>query len=85
MDDLDRNVWCLLGLPFDAVTIDETIEKIHHLVRTREKCLISTPNLNFLITSQKDSDRYKNTQTTFVSLRWLGYIRVFIFSGIAFR
>lgn len=56
MDDLDRNVWCLLGLPFDAVTMDETIERIHHAVRTREKCFISTPNLNFLIASQKDSD-----------------------------
>ncbi len=56
MDDLDRNVWCLLGLPFDAVTMDETIEKIHYAVRTRERCFISTPNLNFLIASQKDSD-----------------------------
>jgi len=56
MDDLERNVWCLLGLPFDAVTMDETIERIHHAVRTREKCFISTPNLNFLIASQKDSD-----------------------------
>ena len=56
MDDLDRNVWCLLGLPFDAVTMDETIERIHHAVRTREKCFISTPNLNFLIASQKDSE-----------------------------
>jgi len=56
MDDLDRNVWCLLGLPFDAVTMDETIEKIHHSVRTREKCFISTPNLNFLIASQKDNE-----------------------------
>ena len=56
MDDLDRNVWSLLGLPFDAVTMDETIGRIHHAVRTREKCFISTPNLNFLIASQKDSD-----------------------------
>jgi len=55
MDDLERNVWCLLGLPFDAVTMDETIAKIHHAVKTRKKYFISTPNLNFLIASQEDS------------------------------
>jgi len=56
MDKFNRNVWWVLGLPFDAVTMDETIELIHNAVRTREKCFISTPNLNFLIASQKDSD-----------------------------
>ena len=52
----NRNVWCLLGLPFDAVTMDQTLDKIYHAVDTREKCFISTPNLNFLITSQKDNE-----------------------------
>ena len=56
MNNCERNVWCLLGLPFDAVTMDETIERIYHSVRTREKCFISTPNLNFLIESQNNSD-----------------------------
>lgn len=54
MKDLERNVWCLLGLPFDAIDMNGTVDRIYEAVRTRKKCFISTPNLNFLITSLKD-------------------------------
>ena len=29
MDDFDRNVWCLLGLVFDAMGLDDAIDAIH--------------------------------------------------------
>jgi len=54
MNDFDRNVWCLLGLPFDAIDMDETVNKVHNAAKNKTPLFISTPNLNFLIASQKD-------------------------------
>ena len=51
---LDRPVHWLLGLPFDAVTLDEAVQRIAVAVRERTPLFLSTPNLNFLITSQRD-------------------------------
>lgn len=51
---LDRPVHWLLGLPFDAVTLDEAVMRIAVAVRERTPLFLSTPNLNFLITSQRD-------------------------------
>jgi len=50
----DRPVHCMLGLPFDAVNLSEAVARVRHAVLTREPLFISTPNLNFLIASQKD-------------------------------
>jgi N-acetylglucosaminyldiphosphoundecaprenol N-acetyl-beta-D-mannosaminyltransferase len=52
--ELYRNVWCILGLPFDAVDMQSAIDIVHQSVKDRSSCFISTPNLNFLIASQKD-------------------------------
>jgi len=44
-----RNIYCLLGLPFDAVNMPGTVEIVRRAVAQRAACFISTPNLNFLI------------------------------------
>ncbi|MES9899583.1 MAG: WecB/TagA/CpsF family glycosyltransferase [Sedimenticola sp.] len=54
MDDFDRNVWCILGLPFDAVTIDDAVASVRRSVRDRHPRFISTPNVNFLVASQSE-------------------------------
>jgi N-acetylglucosaminyldiphosphoundecaprenol N-acetyl-beta-D-mannosaminyltransferase len=54
MIDLNRDTWCLLGLPFDAIDMQQTVEFVHRSVAEKYPCFISTPNLNFLITSQVD-------------------------------
>ena len=54
-DSLNRDVWCILGLPFDAINIHNAIEKVHTAATNKTPCFISTPNLNFLIESQKDT------------------------------
>lgn len=56
MSDFNRKTWCLLGLPFDAIDMRGTIEFVRHSVIDGSPCFISTPNLNFLIASQSDSD-----------------------------
>lgn len=54
MNAFDRDLVCLLGLPFDSVTMDEAIRRIRAAVRTRRRLFLSTPNLNFLISAQRD-------------------------------
>ncbi len=51
--DFSRPVYCLLGLPFDAVESGEVIRRIGMASPVRP-CFLSTPNLNFLIASQRD-------------------------------
>jgi N-acetylglucosaminyldiphosphoundecaprenol N-acetyl-beta-D-mannosaminyltransferase len=55
MDNFHRDVYCLLGLPFDAVNMADTIKIVRKAVTHRTPCFISTPNLNFLIACRSDS------------------------------
>ena len=50
--DFGRNVHCVLGLPFDALTLAEAVTRIRAAVARRTPCFLSTPNLNFLIAGQ---------------------------------
>jgi N-acetylglucosaminyldiphosphoundecaprenol N-acetyl-beta-D-mannosaminyltransferase len=52
--DFARNTWCLLGLPIDATSMDDTVETIYQSIESRTSCFLSTPNLNFLIASLSD-------------------------------
>ena len=52
--DFNREVHCLLGLPFDAITMEGAEQKIRIAIAGRSPCFLSTPNLNFLIAAQTD-------------------------------
>jgi N-acetylglucosaminyldiphosphoundecaprenol N-acetyl-beta-D-mannosaminyltransferase len=52
--DFSRNVWCLLGLPFDAIDIDQAATEILSAIKGKRPCFLSTPNLNFLCAAQAD-------------------------------
>jgi N-acetylglucosaminyldiphosphoundecaprenol N-acetyl-beta-D-mannosaminyltransferase len=60
MDDFDRDVYCLAGLPFDAVDMSGALAILADAARNRTRCFLSTPNLNFLIASRKDSEFRKS-------------------------
>ena len=53
--DFTRRVYCVLGLPFDAVNTEQTVELLLNRAEDGDRCFFSTPNLNFLITSLEDS------------------------------
>jgi N-acetylglucosaminyldiphosphoundecaprenol N-acetyl-beta-D-mannosaminyltransferase len=53
--DFYRDVYCILGLPFDAVSLDEAVDKVRVAAESKKRLFLSTPNLNFLITSQTDA------------------------------
>jgi N-acetylglucosaminyldiphosphoundecaprenol N-acetyl-beta-D-mannosaminyltransferase len=47
--DFNRDIYCLLGLPFDAITVAEAVGRVRRAVSDRQRCFLSTPNLSFLI------------------------------------
>lgn len=56
MDDFDREVYCIAGLPFDAVDMSKTISRLRDAKHAKKSCFLTTPNLNFLALSQQDVD-----------------------------
>lgn len=52
--DFSRNVHCLLGLPFDAITLQQSLNQIAKAALIGQSCYFATPNLNFLVSTQKD-------------------------------
>jgi N-acetylglucosaminyldiphosphoundecaprenol N-acetyl-beta-D-mannosaminyltransferase len=50
----DRNVHCLLGLPFDGLDMSGAVSRIRDAALRRQSCVVSTPNLNFLVASLTD-------------------------------
>ena len=51
---LGRDVYCLLGLPFDATNMAGAVQRVRDAVADRARCFISTPNLNWLVNCRKD-------------------------------
>ncbi len=52
--DFDRDVYCVLGLPFDALGLREAAESVRTAARRRQRCFITTPNLNYVIACRTD-------------------------------
>ena len=54
--DFSRNVFCLLGFPCDAMTIDRAVRRLAVSVAEGRRCHVATPNVNFLRLMRSDSD-----------------------------
>ncbi|HEY4067081.1 MAG TPA: WecB/TagA/CpsF family glycosyltransferase [Burkholderiaceae bacterium] len=57
-----REVVCLLGLPIDVVDLKAAVSRVTHAIRMRERCLVSTPNVNFLVAAQKSAEFRRSVQ-----------------------
>jgi N-acetylglucosaminyldiphosphoundecaprenol N-acetyl-beta-D-mannosaminyltransferase len=53
-DDFSREVYCINGLPIDAIEISAALHKIDVAIANKLPFLVSTPNLNFIVISQTD-------------------------------
>lgn len=49
-----RDVWAVLGMPIDNVTLDEAATLIERAVETRQRLSFVTPNVNWLVRALKD-------------------------------
>ncbi len=52
--DFDRDVHCILGLPFDRVSVEQAADQLRVAARDGRRCFFSTPNLNFAIACMDD-------------------------------
>src|SRR5690348_9266073 len=50
-DELSREVFGILGIPVDLIDLSSAIKAVEAAIESRETLLLSTPNVNFLITS----------------------------------
>jgi N-acetylglucosaminyldiphosphoundecaprenol N-acetyl-beta-D-mannosaminyltransferase len=55
-DDLTREVYGVLGIPVDVIDMPSALRKIEVAAAGRSPFLLSTPNLNFLVTSRLDPE-----------------------------
>jgi N-acetylglucosaminyldiphosphoundecaprenol N-acetyl-beta-D-mannosaminyltransferase len=55
-----RKKYSLMGLPFDAVSLNEAGKIVSKSIEQRTRCFLSTPNLNFTIMAQDDPDFYNS-------------------------
>lgn len=53
--DFGRPVVSILGLPFDAIGLDEAVERIRRDAFSGRRCFVSTPNLNFAVAAHRDA------------------------------
>ena len=53
-DDFSRKVFCVLGAPVDEITLSGLVVQIHQASAARKPLFISTPNLNYMMLSQRD-------------------------------
>jgi N-acetylglucosaminyldiphosphoundecaprenol N-acetyl-beta-D-mannosaminyltransferase len=58
--DYNRRVYCLMGIPVDALRFDEVFETLIETVSSRSRIVWSTPNLNNLAACHTD-DLFRDT------------------------
>lgn len=54
LPNFNRDVFCVLGLPFDALGMDDAVGRLREAVRDRRRCFFSTPNLSFVRLARAD-------------------------------
>ena len=54
--NLRRSVYCILGMPIDAVNMATVVRAVDTAAANRAPLLLSTPNLNFLVSSLSDAE-----------------------------
>ena len=49
-----REVATVLGLPFDCLSMGQSIAQLERTITTKSRCFLSTPNLNFAVHARSD-------------------------------
>lgn len=50
----DRDVWAIMGMPLDNVTLSEAAQLVERAVETRQRLSFVTPNVNWMVRALKD-------------------------------
>lgn len=54
MSDFDRNVYCVAGLPIDALDMNKAISVLRDAKFKNKSCFMTTPNTNFVALAHQD-------------------------------
>jgi N-acetylglucosaminyldiphosphoundecaprenol N-acetyl-beta-D-mannosaminyltransferase len=57
-----------MGLPFDAVTLDDVVDEVRESTASGKDCFLSTPNLNFVISAQTDKTFFQSVVDSNISI-----------------
>lgn len=60
MSDFDRHIYCLAGLPFDALDMNKAISAVRNAKYHGISCFMSTPNMNFVANAVDDPEFLKS-------------------------
>jgi len=50
----ERDIHCLLGIPFDAIDMAGAVQRVKEAAARREPCFLSTPNVNWVVGCLED-------------------------------
>lgn len=67
-DDFDRDVWCVLGLPVDAISLSGAALEVETAVRDGCRLSFVTPNVNWLVGFMKDPEARRRVVDADLSL-----------------
>jgi N-acetylglucosaminyldiphosphoundecaprenol N-acetyl-beta-D-mannosaminyltransferase len=56
VDNLTRNVYCVLGIPVDNIGMAEAVDRLDAAVLTKTPFLLATPNINFIVNAVRDNE-----------------------------
>ena len=67
-DPFDRDVWSVLGMPLDNLTLAEAVKRIELAIERGERLSFVTPNVNILVRALKDPTAMAQIVRTDMSL-----------------
>lgn len=67
-EPFSREMYCILGLPFDAVNLEQAISIVNDGVDNSAPCFLSTPNLNFIMSAQSDDAFFQSVINSDLSI-----------------
>jgi N-acetylglucosaminyldiphosphoundecaprenol N-acetyl-beta-D-mannosaminyltransferase len=77
LDNLSRDVHCVLGILVDNIGMRQAIDRIEAAVNAKMPLLLSTPNINFLVNAALDSSFLEATRASDLCVpdgKWLGLV-----------
>ncbi len=64
----DRDVWAILGMPLDNVSLDQAASLVERAVETRERLSFVTPNVNWMVRALKQKEAMRQIVNADLSL-----------------
>ncbi|MEO1187889.1 MAG: WecB/TagA/CpsF family glycosyltransferase [Pseudomonadota bacterium] len=68
MTAFNRDVWAIMGMPLDNVTLEEAVRLVERAVESRQRLSFVTPNVNWMVRALKDEQAMRQIVNADLSL-----------------